>query len=68
MLGPGHFWPYFLIPICGLLELIPYTRAHARRRGLVYRDEMLAALVSAVEHPPDWGRRIWDFAKVYAQA
>jgi len=27
VLGPGHRWPYFLIPIYKLMELLPATRA-----------------------------------------
>lgn len=53
VLGPGHRWPYLLIPVYGLLEAIPATREQARRLGLVTLDDMVAALVEAVENPPD---------------
>jgi uncharacterized protein YbjT (DUF2867 family) len=52
VLGPGHRWPVILIPIYKLLEALPSTRATARRLGLVTIDQMVGALVAAVETPP----------------
>jgi len=52
VLGPGHRWPYALVPLYAALEAFPPTRQGARRLGLVRRPEMTAALVWAVEHPP----------------
>jgi uncharacterized protein YbjT (DUF2867 family) len=51
VLGPGHRWPYALIPFYWLAERIPSTREGARRLGLVTVEQMLRALVRAVEHP-----------------
>lgn len=51
VLGPGHRWPYLLLPFYSLLELLPQTREGARRLGLVTLNQMIAALVVAVEHP-----------------
>jgi uncharacterized protein YbjT (DUF2867 family) len=51
VLGRGHWWPYGLAPIYWLLERVPSTRASARRLGLVTRDQMVLALVRAVEQP-----------------
>ena len=53
VLGPGHYWPLALAPFYGVLERIPATREFARRLGLVTINEMTAALVRAVEDPPD---------------
>ncbi len=53
VLGPGHRWPYALIPAYRILESIPATREGALRFGLVTLGQMLAALVQAVENPPD---------------
>ncbi|MGD1094680.1 MAG: NAD(P)H-binding protein [Bryobacteraceae bacterium] len=52
ILGPGHRWPYVLIPFYKLLEAIPSTRAGAVRLGLVTRGEMVNALAAAVASPP----------------
>lgn len=52
VLGPGHRWPYALIPMYWLFELLPKTRESARRLGLVTLTQMLEALVHAVENPP----------------
>jgi uncharacterized protein YbjT (DUF2867 family) len=51
VLGPGHRWPYGLVPIYWLFERVRSTRASARRLGLVTRDELVLALVAAVEQP-----------------
>jgi uncharacterized protein YbjT (DUF2867 family) len=52
VLGPGHRWPYVLLPAYWVLERFPATREGARRLGLVTLEQMVAALVYAVEHPP----------------
>ena len=52
VLGPGHRWPYLLLPVYAVLEALPSTRDSARRLGLVTLPQMIAALVDAVEHPP----------------
>ncbi|HKY22957.1 MAG TPA: NAD(P)H-binding protein [Vicinamibacterales bacterium] len=57
VLGPGHRWPYLLIPIYAALRWLPATRAGAERLGLVTRDAMIAALVRAIEAPPAQGVR-----------
>jgi len=51
VLGPGHRWPYFLIPAYWIAEHIPATKEGARRLGLVTLRQMVNALVRAVEHP-----------------
>jgi len=51
VLGPGHRWPYALLPVYRALELFPGTREGAQRLGLVTRREMVGALVHAVENP-----------------
>jgi uncharacterized protein YbjT (DUF2867 family) len=56
VLGPGHRWPYALLPVYGILERVPATRESARRLGLVTLDQMVAALVHAIEYPPDTAR------------
>jgi uncharacterized protein YbjT (DUF2867 family) len=57
VLGPGHWWPYLLIPIYKIAELLPATREGARRLGLVTLEQMTSALMSAVETPAV-GRRV----------
>jgi nucleoside-diphosphate-sugar epimerase len=56
VLGPGHRWPMALIPIYALLERLPGTRSTALRLGLVTITQMVAALVWAVEFPPETTR------------
>jgi uncharacterized protein YbjT (DUF2867 family) len=52
VLGPGHRWPYLLLPFYALASLLPATRTQARRLGLVTLAQMTRALVAAVERPP----------------
>jgi uncharacterized protein YbjT (DUF2867 family) len=52
VLGPGHRWPYLLVPMYFIAERLPSIRDTARRLGLVTLDDMVAALVQAVEAPP----------------
>jgi uncharacterized protein YbjT (DUF2867 family) len=51
VLGPGHRWPYFLLPIYKIAELLPSTRDGAQRLGLVTLEQMTCALTVAVENP-----------------
>lgn len=67
VLGPGHRWPYTLIPFYWLAEQIPATRDNARRLGLVTLAQMIAALVSAVEHPAT-GIRVVEVPEIRASS
>lgn len=51
VLGPGHRWPYLLVPIYRLLEILPATRKGALRLGLVTHAQMVQALVNSIEAP-----------------
>ncbi|MBI1803550.1 MAG: NAD(P)H-binding protein [Ignavibacteriae bacterium] len=53
VIGPGRRWPLIFVPVYWLLEKLPSTRASAQRLALVNVDQMIAALVYAVENPPD---------------
>lgn len=57
VLGPGHWWPYPLVPLFAVLKRIPGTREGARRLGPVTLAQMIRSLVSAVENPPATGVR-----------
>lgn len=52
VLGPGHRWPYALIPMYWLLEHIPSTRETAQRLGLVTLDQMVSAIAASVDAGP----------------
>ena len=51
VLGPGHRWPYLLIPVYWMLRKLPATREGAQRLGLVTLPQMIQSLVEAVESP-----------------
>ena len=55
VLGPGHWWPALLIPVYAITERLPATRDTARRLGLVTLQQMVDALVRAVETRPAQG-------------
>jgi len=65
VLGPGHLWPYALLPMYWLMERIPFTRAGALRLGLVTLPQMLNALIEAVESPCQ-GTKIVDVPAIRA--
>ncbi|HEY6146291.1 MAG TPA: NAD(P)H-binding protein [Thermoanaerobaculia bacterium] len=65
VLGPGHRWPYLLLPGYWLFERLPPTREGARRLGLVTLAQMVSALVAAVENPAR-GIRIVDVPGIRA--
>jgi uncharacterized protein YbjT (DUF2867 family) len=64
VLGPGHRWPYALVPVYAILRLLPSTRESAERLGLVTRAQMIAALVEAVDTPPSNGVRIVEVPEI----
>ena len=66
VLGPGHWWPYALMPFYKLCEIIPSTREGALRLGLVTHQQMVTALLQAVENPCA-GRRIIEVPEIRAQ-
>ena len=65
VLGPGHRWPYLLLPFYAILALLPATREGAMRLGLVTLEQMVAALVLNIERGPD-GVRVVDVPGIRA--
>jgi uncharacterized protein YbjT (DUF2867 family) len=65
VLGPGHHWPYALIPVYKALEAIPATRESAVRLGLVTRAQMVNALAGAVAAGGN-GIRVLETAEIRA--
>jgi uncharacterized protein YbjT (DUF2867 family) len=63
ILGPGHRWPYILIPLYKALKAIPITREGAVRLGLVTRGQMVNALASSVASNPS-GVRVVETAEI----
>ena len=63
ILGPGHRWPYLLLPFYAFAEKLPRWRESARRLGLVTLRQMVAALVVATENPSA-GIRIVEVLKI----
>jgi uncharacterized protein YbjT (DUF2867 family) len=59
VLGPGHRWAHALRPIYAVLRHIPATADGARRLGLVTLEQVVRALIEAVENPPQ-GVRVVD--------
>lgn len=57
VLDPKRQWQKLIQPFYKLAELFPGARATAERLGLVTLEEMVQALVWAVEHRPMAGRR-----------
>jgi uncharacterized protein YbjT (DUF2867 family) len=49
VLGPGHRWPYLLLPAYKVMEFLPATREAALRLGLVKLRHMVNTLIASVE-------------------
>jgi len=65
VLGPGHRWPYLLVPFYAIFALLPPTREGARRLGLLTVGQMVGALVASIERGPG-GVRILDVPAIRA--
>ena len=65
VLGPGHRWPYLLVPFYALCALVPPLRDTALRLGLVTIGQMVSALVTSIERGPQ-GVRILDVSAIRA--
>jgi uncharacterized protein YbjT (DUF2867 family) len=63
VLGPGHWWPYLLVPVYKIAELLPKTRDGAQRLGLVTLEQMTSALTVAVENPVQ-GKRVVSVSEI----
>jgi uncharacterized protein YbjT (DUF2867 family) len=63
VLGPGHRWPYFLLPLYAIARLFPATRDSARRLAPVTLRQMLRSMEAAVEDPPN-GIRILEAPQI----
>jgi uncharacterized protein YbjT (DUF2867 family) len=77
VLGPGHQWPYALLPMYWLFERLRSTRESAQRLGLVKLQQMLQVLTDCVDHPcvgqrilgvPEIRRGTFDTAQVTVTA
>jgi uncharacterized protein YbjT (DUF2867 family) len=65
VLGPGHRWPYLLVPFYALAALVPPLRETALRLGLVTIGQMVSALVASIERGPQ-GVHILDVPAIRA--
>ena len=52
VLGPGHRWPYLVLPLYWMWSAFPKHRDTARRLYPVKLANVIDAIVSAVENPP----------------
>jgi nucleoside-diphosphate-sugar epimerase len=57
VIGPGRWWPKAIAPLYKIAEMIPATRATAERLGLVTIEQMINAIVYALENPPPAGQQ-----------
>lgn len=66
VLGPGHRWPMFLLPVYALFKRMPITRESARRLDFVTLPQITATLIHAVENAPANGTRVVDVPAMQA--
>lgn len=65
VLGPGHRWPYLLMPFFAVLRLLPTTRKAAQRLSFVTLSQMVCALATCIEQGPA-GVRVIDVPGIRA--
>src|SRR5450755_2723089 len=63
VLGPGHRWPYLLLPFYKIAEALPSTRDSARRLGLITLSQMVNALAQSIESPAE-GIRVLEVPEI----
>lgn len=63
VLGPGHRWPYILLPLYAVAKLLPGTRDSAKRLAPVTLPQILRALEAAVDDPPT-GIRVLEVPQI----
>ena len=63
ILGPGHWWPYLIVPLYKIWENLPATAETARRLGLIRLPQMISALAAAILEPA-LEVRIWDVPRI----
>jgi len=63
VVGPGHYWPLIFFPVFKLLEIIPFTKEKAKRLSLITLNQMLDALIYAIENPNE-GIRIIEIEDI----
>lgn len=68
VLGPGHWWPYPLMPLFAVMRWIPATRDGATRLGPVTLRQMIRSLIVAVENPPTAGVREMNAPEIRSAA
>ena len=55
VLGPGRRWPLALVPFYALAMRVPRWREQTQRLGLLSLDDMVHAMIGAIEAPPPAG-------------
>lgn len=70
VLGPGHRWPYAILPLYWLAMLAPKSRDTALRLYPVPLAKVVQSMVSAIERPPSGVRIVEapEMAKAAAMA
>jgi uncharacterized protein YbjT (DUF2867 family) len=58
VLGPGHRWPYLILPLYWMWMLSPKSRDTARRLYPVKLARVIAAIADSIDHPPNGVRII----------
>ena len=58
VLGPGHRWPYLILPLYWMWMLSPRSRDTARRLYPVKLARVISAIADSIDHPPDGVRII----------
>ncbi len=53
VLGPGHYWPYVLLPFYKLAGLFSFSKDTALRLYPVKIDQLVSSIIYGVQNPPE---------------
>lgn len=52
VIGPGHYWPYLIMPVFWIFKLLPFTKQTAQRLDFLKLPQMLKCILFSIKNIP----------------
>jgi uncharacterized protein YbjT (DUF2867 family) len=52
VIGPGHYWPYIIMPVFWIFKFLPFTKQTTQRLDFVTLPQMLKCILFTVKNIP----------------
>jgi uncharacterized protein YbjT (DUF2867 family) len=52
VIGPGHYWPYIIMPVFWIFKFLPFTKQTTQRLDFVTLPQMLKCILFSVKNIP----------------